>query len=78
MCMHMQEADRLVLEFDVSEDTDLNKVSDIELKMAKQKMDEEFNKNRVKPGDPDYVYDKQVQRGSSCGHRLWRSPLLMF
>ena len=45
---------------DISEDRDLNKVSDVELKLAKQQMDQEFQKHHLKPGDPQFVYDKQV------------------
>eukprot|EP00741_Cyanophora_paradoxa_P016688 tig00020934_g16117.t1 len=38
---------------------DLNKVSEEELKRRKAEMDREFEKNRKKPGDPDFVYDVQ-------------------
>lgn len=57
----LQEADRLVLEVEVEgEDVDLNRATEIELKLAKTKMEEKFTKNRVLPGDPGYEYDKQV------------------
>ena len=42
------------------EGVDLNKVSQFELAMAKKRMDENFFKNRLKPGDEGYVHDKQV------------------
>lgn len=35
-------------------------MTEVELKMAKAAMDEHFCKNRLKPGDPGYEYDKQV------------------
>lgn len=28
--------------------------------MHKKKMDEKFNKNQLKPGDPGFVYDKRI------------------
>ena len=57
----MQEAERLVLEVEIEgEDVDLNRVTEVELKMAKMKMDEKFMENRVLPGDPRFEYDKQV------------------
>jgi hypothetical protein len=40
---------------------DLNKLSDGELKTAKKQMDTLFDANRLKPGDPGYVYDKRVR-----------------
>ena len=47
-------------EFTVNPDEDLNKLGDDEIKKKKEIMDETFNKNRIKPGDPDFVYDKRV------------------
>ena len=40
---------------------DLNKVSDEENMKAKNEMNKYFEANRIKPGDPDYVYDKEVE-----------------
>ena len=40
---------------------DLNKLSDEEVAKAKREMDSDFEMNRVKPGDKDFVYDKQVE-----------------
>ena len=39
---------------------DLNKASDEELKAAKDRMSVEFEKRRLRPDDPNYVWDKQV------------------
>lgn len=49
---------------DIDGDVDLNTVTDLELRMAKQRMDEQFLQNRVLPGDPEFEYDKQVR---GCG-----------
>jgi len=40
---------------------DLNKVSEDELSLAKEKMNDAFEKNRAKPGDNDYVWDKRAE-----------------
>jgi hypothetical protein len=39
---------------------DLNRVSEEENQRAKAEMDLLFNVNRLKPGDPGYVWDKRV------------------
>ena len=44
-----------------SEEEDLNKLDDYELDKRKAAMDEDFEKNRLRPGDADYVYDKEVE-----------------
>ena len=44
-----------------SEEDDLNKLDDYELDKRKAAMDEDFEKNRLRPGDADYVYDKEVE-----------------
>lgn len=46
-------------EFDY-DNSDLNKCSDYELKKHKKKMDENFSKNQLKPGDKGFQYDKRV------------------
>ncbi len=46
--------------FSINFDEDMNKLSDRELKRRKELMDLNFERNRVKVGDPDFVYDKQV------------------
>ena len=40
---------------------DLNKLSNEELAKHKKKMDKIYEKNFVKPGDPNFVYDKRKQ-----------------
>ncbi|KAG2452597.1 hypothetical protein HYH02_002834 [Chlamydomonas schloesseri] len=55
------EAEKLTIGLEITEDLDLNRVSELELKMAKQAMEEDFRKNQLRPGDPGYVYDKQVE-----------------
>ena len=40
---------------------DLNKLDDHELNRRKADMDKEFEKNRIRPGDEDFVYDKEVE-----------------
>ena len=42
------------------QEDDLNKLDDYELDKRKADMDKDFEKNRVKPGDADFVYDKEV------------------
>ena len=44
-----------------SGEEDLNKLDDYELDKRKAAMDENFEKNRLRPGDEDYVYDKEVE-----------------
>ncbi len=44
-----------------SQTIDLNKVSEEENKKAKAEMNKDFEAHRIKPGDPDYVYDKEVE-----------------
>ncbi|PNW74679.1 hypothetical protein CHLRE_12g487350v5 [Chlamydomonas reinhardtii] len=55
------EAEKLTIGLEITDDLDLNKVSEVELKIAKQVMEEDFKKNQLRPGDPGYVYDKQVE-----------------
>ena len=50
------------MEFSINPEEDMNKLSDRELKRRKELMDFNFQKNQVKAGDPDFVYDKQVDR----------------
>lgn len=47
-------------DFTISHLEDMNKLSDEQLQRRKELMDINFEKNRVKYGDPEYVYDKQV------------------
>ncbi|XP_018596633.2 centrosomal protein of 19 kDa [Scleropages formosus] len=42
-------------------DEDLNKLGDDELARRKARMDELFERNRKRQGDPDFVYDLEVE-----------------
>ena len=42
-----------------SDGGDLNQASDDQLAIAKARMNAEFESNRVKPNDPNYVFDKR-------------------
>lgn len=39
----------------------LNKLNDKELALRKRQMDRDFDRNFVKPNDPDFEYDKRVE-----------------
>lgn len=39
--------------------------------LAKERMDREFNQNRLLPGDPGYVYDKEVDFQPVSGSNDW-------
>ena len=39
---------------------DFNKLDDFELDKKKAEMDKDFERNRIKPGDKDFIYDKEV------------------
>lgn len=39
----------------------MNKLTNEEIAAHKKKMDEKFNKNQLKPGDPGFVYDKRIE-----------------
>lgn len=41
-------------------DEDLNKLDDYELDKRKADMDKDFEKNRLRPGDDGFEYDKEV------------------
>jgi len=48
----------------------MNRLSDKDLKRRKELMDLQFEKNRVQVGDPNFIYDKQVDFTSEkveCG-----------
>lgn len=40
---------------------DYNRVSEAQLKQVKQKMDQVFEKNIIRPGEEGYEYDKRVE-----------------
>lgn len=47
-------------EFTVGPEEDLNKLGGEVLRTKKEIMDQTFNKSRIKPEDPEFVYDKQI------------------
>jgi hypothetical protein len=51
-------------EYAIGSDEDLNNVSLVELARKKEIMEESFNKNLVRPGDPGFVYDHRVDYSS--------------
>ena len=56
------------------QNTNLNKLSTEQIAAHKKKMDEKFNKNSLKPGDPGFVYDKRVdftKKGSQAADASW-------
>eukprot|EP00877_Chromochloris_zofingiensis_P012246 jgi/Chrzof1/7275/Cz02g17140.t1 len=63
--------DCLVLEPSYDGTVDLNKVSDYELKLAKAQMDQQYLQHLLRPGDPAYVYDKQVEFAPGNQHNDW-------
>ncbi|GIL47416.1 hypothetical protein Vafri_4238 [Volvox africanus] len=65
------EAEKLVIGLEVTDDMDLNKVTEVELKLAKQAMEADFQKNQLRPGDPGYVYDKQEEFGPPTEVNDW-------
>lgn len=61
------EEERLRLRGD---DVDLNKVDETDLERYKREMEEEFARNAIKPGDPNWKHDVQVDFGDAeedCG-----------
>ncbi|XP_018018110.1 centrosomal protein of 19 kDa [Hyalella azteca] len=57
----MQEAvEALNKEYTIDPNQDLNKLSDVDIEKKKKIMDSSFVLSQVKPGDPDYEYDKRV------------------
>jgi hypothetical protein len=58
-------------EKDEVEFEDLNKVSEFRLKMAKKQMDEQFEKNLIRPGMPGYQFDKAVDFGEGEEELSW-------
>ena len=62
-----EEQERLRIRGD---DLDLQRIEEAELERYKRQMEEEFEKNAIKPGDPNWVHDKQVDFGDAeedCG-----------
>jgi hypothetical protein len=61
-------------EFIVGSDEDLNKVGGDVLRTKKEIMDHTFNKSHIKPEDPEFVYDKQIDfdlNGSEKAESGW-------
>jgi hypothetical protein len=50
---------------------DLNRVSEVALQNAKEVMNVEFEKNRVKPGDASYEYEKSADFGDGIDDNSW-------
>ncbi|KAF8795746.1 centrosomal protein of 19 kDa-like isoform X2 [Argiope bruennichi] len=62
-------------EFSVDPDENLNDIDDVTLKRKKEIMDLTFEKNRKKPGDPDFQYDVEVDFSQTAGieSSIWDS-----
>ena len=59
---------RVHAEYSINPNEDLNKLPQDEVNRKKMIMDEVFEKNRLRPTDPDYQYDKQVD--FSCPNKV--------
>jgi centrosomal protein CEP19 len=57
-------------EFSVGSNEDLNKLGDDALRRKKEIMDQIFNKNRIKPEDPEFVYDKQIDFDQNVNEKV--------
>ncbi|KAJ3012555.1 UNVERIFIED_CONTAM: Centrosomal protein of 19 kDa [Siphonaria sp. JEL0065] len=57
----------------VDGNVNLNKLSDQELSIIKNDMNTEFEKNRIKPGDPGFQYDVQKQFEPTTEDNDWDS-----
>lgn len=64
--MHMQTHEHYEDKFG-----DLNKVTDEENKRAKELMGVDFERNRIRPNDSEFVYDKQVDFGPAEEENEW-------
>ncbi|KAG8173607.1 hypothetical protein JTE90_018900 [Oedothorax gibbosus] len=62
-------------EFAVDPDENLNDIDDVRLKRKKEIMNLSFEKNRKKPGDPDFEYDVEVDFSQVAGveSSMWDS-----
>ncbi|XP_050720345.1 centrosomal protein of 19 kDa-like isoform X2 [Eriocheir sinensis] len=62
-------------EYNVDPHQDLNKLDDTTLDKKKKVMNSSFEKNCVRPGDPGYEYDRQVDFGKDEKEEAgWDSP----
>lgn len=60
-CNDLQKSLEIVgKEYDINPDEDFNKLEKEDLQRKKEVMDEIFNKHRISPGDPEFIYDKRV------------------
>jgi centrosomal protein CEP19 len=57
-------------EFFVGSDEDLNKLEDDVLRRKKEIMDQTFIKNHIKPDDPEFVYDKQINFDQNVNEKM--------
>ncbi|XP_071949572.1 centrosomal protein of 19 kDa-like [Antedon mediterranea] len=48
-------------QYEIDPEEDLNKLDDDDLKKKKTAMNDSYEKNRKKPGDPDFQYDVEVE-----------------
>jgi hypothetical protein len=46
-------------------------VTEVELKMAKMNMEGDFRRNQLRPGDPGYEYDKQIEFAPAVEKNEW-------
>ncbi|XP_049775215.1 centrosomal protein of 19 kDa-like [Schistocerca cancellata] len=62
-------------EYDINPDEDFNALERDELIRKKEIMDEIFNKHRISPGDPGFIYDKRVdfEKGTTKVKSEWDS-----
>ena len=51
----------LVISDDNDEGEDFNKMTETDYEQRKKEMEEKFQSQRIKPGDPGFVYDKEVE-----------------
>ena len=63
------------MQHQVDPDEDLNKLDDETLRAKKLAMDEIFEKNKLTPDDPDYVYDKESSHAHLISVLICRTQL---
>ena len=52
------------------ENTNLNKLSAVQIAAHKKKMDEKFHKNQLKPGDSGFEYDKRIDFTKKANNKV--------
>lgn len=65
------EPDDPVQRYALDPEKDLNRVTDYELALAKAKMDQAFQAHRLKPGDPGFEYDRQLEFSAPKEEASW-------